>query len=423
MNSKLTGKANAALVIILGLLIAGLAARNGGVALLALPLVGYLAAGLVHAPGGVDLRADRETEGRRGEAGQPVAMRVSVENRGRAIPRLTIRDESPEGTEAEEGCEGGPAALPAGSRLEFEYRLWAGRGRYDWRTVTAAAADPFGLFEQRLKLEAPGKVYLLPPQLTLKGLRIPVGQTRATAGPHLSRRAGIGTDFYGVREYAPGDSLRRIHWRMSARHPGEFFSKEFEREEMANVGVLVDARLITNIKRDGQELLDFSVQAASTIANSFLNAGDRVSLLILGKLVTRVFPGTGKRQLVAVQEALAGCRPGENVSFETLRSLPVKLFPSHSLLVVVSPLRKEDFTPLSALRAEGYQVLLVSPDPVAFAAGRHARESADSLSRQAAALERALLLWRLRQQGLRVVSWQVDQPFNQTLRSTLWNRR
>jgi len=47
-----------------------------------------------------------------------------------------------------------------------------------------------------------------------------------------ARLGGSGTDFFGVREYHPGDSLRSLDWRLTARHPRQFFTKEFEQEEM-----------------------------------------------------------------------------------------------------------------------------------------------------------------------------------------------
>jgi hypothetical protein len=52
-------------------------------------------------------------------------------------------------------------------------------------------------------------------------------------------RAGSGTELFGVREYRPGDSLRRIHWRSSARH-GELVVREFEPPGVQTLGIFVD---------------------------------------------------------------------------------------------------------------------------------------------------------------------------------------
>ncbi len=417
MKPVMSAKARLVLLLAFGLLITGLVSRDGRTALLALPMVFYLAAGLLAAPRAACLAVRREMGSLRAEAGRPVPMKVTVVNEGPHLPLLKIWDEMPEGLNAEDGGCTEQAALPAGGSLALHYSIRAGRGRYSWGVVHAAASDPFGLFETRMALAAAGTLHVLPARTAAKGLRLRPRQTRPTAGPHLSRRAGLGTDFFGVREYHPGDSLRRIAWRQAARHPGEFFSKEYEQEGMADIGLLLDARAVVNLEKDGGNLLDYSIQAASELAAGFLNAGDRVSLLILGRQVTRVFPGTGKRQNLAIQQALAACRPGENVSFETLRHLPVRLFPSRSTLVIVSPLVREDLAPLTRLCASGYHLVAVSPDPAAFSA----RQGAESgLATRAAALERRLLLWEARRSGIRVISWQVHEPFVRVLRSSMW---
>lgn len=422
MNISLTGKARLIVLLALGMLVMSLVARDGGPALLALPLVVYIAAGLLTAPdaGHLRLRAGRELEAPRAETGQKVTMRLWIENQGVAAPRIEAGDDLPAGIEIIDGESSDVCALPSGNRLELIYNFRAGRGRYLWRGLRAAVSDPFGLFETRLELAAPGTLYVLPPNSVHKGLRLRPRQTRPTVGPHLSRRAGFGTDFYGLREYHPGDSLRRIAWRRSARHPGEFFSREFEREEMADIGLLLDARAAANLHRDGDQLLDHSIRAASALADGCLNAGDRLSLLVLGEHVARVFPGAGRRQKLAVQDALAACRPGEKVSFQTLKYLPVRLFPSRSTLVIVSPLLGGDLGPLSRLSAEGYQVIVVSPDPVDFTG--QVSNQAEILGARVAALERRLLLWQAREQGIVVIPWKVDEPFTTVLRSPYWRK-
>ena len=68
------------------------------------------------------------------------------------------------------------------------------------------------------------------------------------------------------------------------------------------------------------------------------------------------------------------------------------------------------------LETSGYQVLLVSPDPVHF--GR--RDAHHPLALRAARLERKALLWRLREIGVQVIDWQVDQPLNKVTSRFQW---
>ena len=119
--------------------------------------------------------------------------------------------------------------------------------------------------------------------------------------------------------------------------------------------------------------------------------------------------------------ALAHAAPGASQIFEGLQYLPTRLFPRESQIIVVSPVIDEDYSTLVQLRARGYQVLVVSPDPVSFESrlSRHAANygvAEVQLSARILKLERAWLLRRLRAAGIRVIEWDVLQPFDQVTR-------
>ena len=116
---------------------------------------------------------------------------------------------------------------------------------------------------------------------------------------------------------------------------------------------------------------------------------------------------------------MAMARAGAGIVFETLDSLPVRYFPARSQIVMISPLCPEDVAVLRRLRARGYQVLVVSPDPVQWEASAFAGERDAELAIRIARLERDLLLRRAVRVGVRVVNWPVDRPLDQTLYAAL----
>jgi hypothetical protein len=94
---------------------------------------------------------------------------------------------------------------------------------------------------------------------------------------------------------------------------------------------------------------------------------------------------------------------------------------------------EDDYSSLVQLRARRYQVMVVSPDPAGFeqrylsSMPRHSSADLD-LSTRILGLERGLLLSRLRRAGIRVVEWDVRQPFDQVTRrafsrSVAWRDR
>ena len=105
-------------------------------------------------------------------------------------------------------------------------------GASGWTIVTS---DPLGVWRGRRRC-ADKEVTLVLPRFTSLAGRVEVRELE-TSVP--SPRAGGGSEMFGVREYRPGDSLRRIHWRSTARH-GELVVREYEPPGLRVLGIMVD---------------------------------------------------------------------------------------------------------------------------------------------------------------------------------------
>src|SRR5262249_47039615 len=98
-----------------------------------------------------------------------------------------------------------------------------------------ATSDPLGFFLGRGTSPDSEGALVLPRFMWLAGRR----QTRELEAATAAPRAGSGNELFGVREYRPGDSLRRIHWRSSARH-GELVVREYEPPGLQTLTIMVD---------------------------------------------------------------------------------------------------------------------------------------------------------------------------------------
>jgi uncharacterized protein (DUF58 family) len=230
---------------------------------------------------------------------------------------------------------------------------------------------------------------------------------------------GSGTDFWGVREYLPGDSLRHIHWRLSARYPNQYFSKEFERQEIMDVGLILDARQLGEQSGMTGDFFECAASATASLAERFLHEGNRVSLLTCGQNISRLFPGYGKAQLSRIMHNVAKTEPGPNFPLDSLKYLSVRLFPSHSQIILISPLAHGDWQFFQRLKAYEYSIMVVSPNPVEFAVRQDQSSGTDGLAVRVARVERRMLLSRLLRMGIPVVDWRVDQPLSQALQRGL----
>jgi uncharacterized protein (DUF58 family) len=411
----MTNKALCLVLMICGLILSALIVRNGRLLLLAIPFLVYLMIGMLQSPVEISLSAHRTIDKVGVVAQEPIQTHVVIKNKGRTLGNLFLDDSPSPSVSVLDGqvCQRLP--LCAGGATELNYSFRAARGLYTWATIHANASDPFGLFEIKQEIPTFGEILVRPEPMQLP--HIPLGPrfTVHAPGPLSARLAGSGTDFFGIREYRSGDSLRRVNWRLAARHPGARFTNEYEREEIADFGLILDARKLTNTDAMEAALFESSVRAAASLSEIFLKEGNRVASLVFGGSMTFLFSGYGKKQLNLIMRDLACAQQGPSLSLRYLESFAVRLFPSRSILIMLSTLGVHDLDTYARLHRSGYEILLITPDPVNYVSQMLPPKQINDWAVRAARIERLVQLKQLMKLGVKVVDWQVDQPLEATL--------
>ena len=415
--------------LILLLVLAGLASLHGALLALSVPLLVYLLYGVWRAPEQMELVVHREIAAERVAVQTPVKISLTVLNRGAGLDELALEDVISAELEVTDGSNHHFIPLPSGASFSFEYTVRGPRGGFPFENVRVQGSDALGLLVQRRSIRLTGQLFVLPNLSRIRQVPIHPRRTRVYAGAIPARVGGAGVEFFGVRNYEPGDPPRRINWRASARHTDELYSNEFQQERVADVGIVLDGRERSNLFRGGASLFEHSVSAAGALADAFLAQGNRVGLLIYSHYLQWTLPGYGKLQRERILHALSGAAPGASQIFDGLQYLPTRVFPTQSQIVLVSPLLEDDYSTLIQLRARGYQILVVVPDPVSFeqaaliARGESFPRADVELAARIVRLERDLLLSRVQRAGLQVVEWNVSQPFDEAMRRAAGFRR
>lgn len=419
----MTSRTRTLAVLIVCLLLAALVARNGDVAALALVFLAYLGVGLLQSPSreGIVLDAQRSVVLRQANGRAEVEVRLSLHNRAATTVHLAVDEPLLPGARLIEGATSARVALQAGESTQLRYDFTAPRGRYAWESLRVVVADPLGVIETALDVPASGFVQIGPRFQKFRAIPFRPHSTLHAPGSIPARLGGSGTDFFDVREYQPGDPLRSLDWRLTARHPNKLFTKAFEQEEIAEVGLLLDARYRTELRVGGHSLFEAGVGAAASLAEMFLHQGHRLSLMVFGRGISSVFPGYGKQQLHRVMNCLSTVEASPEGSASAFNYLPIRMFPSRSLILVISPLTPTDKSLFQRLRAMGYQVVLISPDPLDLAlpeltrrdetdeAGREYGGHGHSVRQAARAsrIERQLMLREIAQLRVSVIDWPI----------------
>jgi uncharacterized protein (DUF58 family) len=168
---------------------------------------------------------------------------------------------------------------PDGSRLWAGYTLRAmPRGRYTFEAAEVVIEDPFGLQRITVPLGESAVLVVYPRLAELDRLFSETG-ARSHEGRRMLLRRPSGFDFHGVREYEEGESLRRVHWRSTARR-GQLMVKELEdapRDETAVV-LDADAAAVAGVPPDSS--FDVQVRAAGSVLRAHARRGRRAVLVV-----------------------------------------------------------------------------------------------------------------------------------------------
>jgi len=128
---------------------------------------------------------------------------------------------------------------------------------------------------------------------------------QSTVEKRHSRIRGIGREFESLREYRQGDEYRDICWTAAARR-AKLVTRVYQIERSQTVWILLDCGRFMRARVAGLSKLDHAVNAALSLAQIALSAGDRVGLVAYGRAIRQQLPAAkGSAHLRQLIEQLA----------------------------------------------------------------------------------------------------------------------
>jgi len=185
------------------------------------------------------------------------------------------------------------------------------RGRERQGGFVLDSLGPLGLGRRRIRVPLPWDVVVYPPLVSVR-LRASVADAmrRRDAGTKAIRRLGEGRLFESLREWVPGDDLRHIDWKATARR-AKVITRQYEAERRQQVLLVLDTgRLMTADVSAGVARLDFAVQAALELAYAAAQHDDNVGIMTFADGVQHfVAPERGRSGVRRVMDVLAEVQP------------------------------------------------------------------------------------------------------------------
>ncbi|MEU0238467.1 DUF58 domain-containing protein [Nocardiopsis sp. NPDC006198] len=375
--------------------------------LLALLLVADVC--LAASPAALRLSRDGDSSLRLGDS---AVVHVTLANPTRRRLRGSVRDAWPPSSHAAPRRQ--PVRVGAGERRRVTTTLTPSR-RGDARAagVTVRTIGPLGLAGRQRTLTAPWTVRTLPPFHSRRHLPGKLSRLRELEGQHTAMVRGQGSEFDSLRDYVPGDDVRSIDWRATARNDGVVV-RTWRPERDRRILIVLDTGRTSAGRVGDTPRLDHAMDAALLLAALAGRAGDRVDFMAYDRRTRAQVRSSGKgSQVNRIVEAMAP------LEAELVESDPAGLVGtvlgtqgrSRRLVVLLTDLNaaalEEGLLPRLPLLTSRHLLLVAAVRDPAVDGMAGERGGADALYRAAAAertlSERRRVTAELRRLGVEVV--------------------
>ena len=398
-------------------LIAALAARRPELVALAAPFALVLAVAAL-CDRDPRLRAWIEVDRERSIEGEEidVALTIRADSRVEQVEALLV---VPDGLELVEGEN--PASLRLGEGddetvpLRLRVTHW---GAYALGDIRLRARDPLALWTREWRVARTHHLQVYPRPEALRELVTPM-RTNQAIGNTVARAKGDGLEFADVRQFVPGDRVRSVNWRASARR-AELIVNERHPERSGDIVLFLDT--FAEVRRLDESSLDWAIRAVATLADHYLAHRDRVGLVAFGGTLRWLTPGSGLRQRYLLVETLLATQLQFSYAWKNVSVIPARTMPPGSLVIAITPLLDpRAIAALLDLRARRHDLVVVEVSPLSIVdpgSGPH-----EQLAYRLWRLRRDELVTRLQARGIAVARWSGDVPLSAAIEEVRSFRR
>ncbi len=210
------------------------------------------------------------------------------------------------------------------SELVISYRARAlRRGRYKLKDVVLEIEHPFLAWRFVRKMEVDLTLDVRQKLRKIKKVETLRGVAKSPMPDVDVAKIGVpGTDFREIRDYVPGDPMKFVNWKATARR-GKLMVNQYEVEGKKAVWIFLDANSYMAFGRSVRNYLECGIEIANALAYYFISRGHKVGLYVLGHGIC-LHPDVGKRQFRRIGEELMRLEIGNETleeAFEKCKKL------------------------------------------------------------------------------------------------------
>lgn len=245
------------------------------------------------------------------------------------------------------------------------------RGVYFLGDTVVHTGDPFGIYTVTIRDSARASLMVMPPVVPLPILDIVPGGFGGDGRPRPDAPEDT-IDASSAREYAPGDSMRLVHWKTTARQ-GKFYVRLFDGAPASDWWILLDLQNMAQVGEGENSTEEHGVILAASLADRGLGEHIGVGLVINGQRLDWLPPRSGTGQRWEILRMLALASRGETPLVDILEHVQPNLGRNSSLLIITPTSETDWLQTLPSLRWRGITPTVLSLNPLSFGGNRENR--------------------------------------------------
>ena len=245
-------------------------------------------------------------------------------------------------------------------KRSYTARTWlTSRGGFALGPTTVTSGDPFGIFRVSKEFPATSRLVVFPMLFPVREFLSPPGLL--PGGKAIKRKSiDITPHASGIREYVPGDPMKRIHWPTSIRR-NQLMVKEFEQDPQAEVWFFLDTHKSVHVAKSGEQYatpplddllllrrrkvklqpstLEYSISITASLAHYFIEQRRSVGLLTASEHSYKVIQAErSERQEGKILEALSFLQAESTITLPSLISAQIGQLPQGSSAILITPM-------------------------------------------------------------------------------------
>ena len=285
----------------------------------------------------LEVEVERRTQ--RVRVGDMVEERITLRNKSK-LPKPTLVAEDL--TDLPGYSSGMAVSLTSNSFRSWRTQTPARkRGVYRMGPVRVVNTDAFGIFRRERHFCGTDSLIVYPRTYPVPGFALSAAQL---SGDSSTRRRthDLTPHASSVRDYAPGDSISRVHWPTTARL-GKLMSKEFDLGQSSDVWIFVDLHRDVQAGELEESTDEYAVTIAASLAGKYLEQNLPVGLIAYGDQRYFLPADTGAGQFDRIMQYLAMSKAEGETALEAALPMEEQVWGYHSSLVIITPSGRPDW--------------------------------------------------------------------------------